>query len=188
MSARILVFAGSARRGSLNKKLAGVLAQAVRDAGGEASLIDLADFDMLLYHGDWESENGVPERARALNTLLQSHDGLALASPENNASVSSLMKNTLDWLSRIDAGAAFQGKTALLTAASPGALGGLRGLNHLRDILHTLGVSTLPQTLAISRAHEAFGQDGKLSDARQQSQVEKLAARLVAVTGAVKAL
>ncbi|QDQ28444.1 NAD(P)H-dependent oxidoreductase [Chitinimonas arctica] len=187
MSTRILVFAGSARRDSLNKRLAAALAAALSDAGAEVSLIDLADFEMPLYHGDWESAHGVPEAATRLNTLMLSHDALALASPENNASISALMKNTLDWLSRIKGGEGFAGKTALLTAASPGALGGLRGLNHLRDILHSLGVGTLPQTLAVSRAHEAFTDEGGLSNERQQGQLVQLATRLVAVASALKA-
>ncbi|MEH6459203.1 NADPH-dependent FMN reductase [Chitinimonas sp. JJ19] len=186
MSARILVFAGSARRASLNKRLAAVLSASIVTAGGEATLIDLADYEMPLYHGDWEADNGAPESARRLNALLAQHDGLALASPENNASVSALMKNTLDWLSRIDGGATLQGKAALLTAASPGALGGLRGLSHLRDILHTLGVTTLPQTLAVSRAHEAFAEDGSLVNERQRGQLDQLATRLIQLTLALK--
>ena len=125
MSARILVFAGSSRRASLNKRLAGVVAAAVDAAGGKATLIDLADYDMPLYQGDWENDYGAPEPARRLSSLIAEHDGLALASPENNASVSALMKNTLDWVSRVNGGQVLQGKVALLTAASPGALGGL---------------------------------------------------------------
>lgn len=179
MTVRILVFAGSARRESLNKRLARAGAAALQAAGAEVSLIDLADFEMPLYHGDLEAGQGAPEAALRLSALLARQDGLLLASPENNASVSALMKNTLDWLSRIEGGKAFAGKVAALSAASPGALGGLRGLNHLRDILHTLGVMTLPQSLALGSAHTAFGDDGQLLDARQQSRLDSLAANLV---------
>ncbi|HEY9104344.1 NAD(P)H-dependent oxidoreductase [Chitinimonas sp.] len=185
MAARILVFAGSTRRASLNRQLAAVVAASIQAAGGSATLIELADYDMPLYQGDWESDHGVPEAARRLSSLLIEHDGLAIASPENNASISALTKNTLDWLSRVNGGQALQGKVALLTAASPGALGGMRGLNHLRDILHTLGVLTLPRTLALGRANEAFAADGRLSNDHTQVQLDALAAQLVTVAGSL---
>lgn len=186
MAARILVFAGSTRRASLNRKLASVIVASVEAAGGHATLVELADYDMPIYQGDWESDYGAPEAARRLSGLLIEHDGLAIASPENNASISALTKNTLDWLSRINGGQALQGKVAMLTAASPGALGGMRGLNHLRDILHTLGVLTLPRTLALARANEAFADDGRLSNDHTQAQLDALAVQLVALAGSLK--
>ncbi|MDE2260506.1 MAG: NAD(P)H-dependent oxidoreductase, partial [Betaproteobacteria bacterium] len=99
---KILVFAGSARRDSLNKKLARVAADAARAGGAEVTLIDLDDYQMPIYHGDLEEQSGLPENARRLKQLFLEHDALMLVSPENNASVSALMKNTLDWLSRQD--------------------------------------------------------------------------------------
>jgi NAD(P)H-dependent FMN reductase len=188
---KILVFAGSARAGSLNKKLARVAAQAVRDAGGEATLIDLADFPLPVYHGDLEAREGVPAKARELKALFLAHPGLLIASPENNASVSSLLKNTLDWLSRPEGGqnglVPFQGKVAAIVGASPGALGGLRGLVHLRQILMTLNVLVLSEQLAVSRAHEAFADDGSLKDPRQQATLAGIGRRLVDVTARLAA-
>src|SRR3954465_15868881 len=133
---KVLVFAGSARRASLNKQLARVAAAAVNTGGGEATLIDLDDYPMPLYHGDLEAREGVPENARKLKAMFLQHQALLIVSPENNAPVSSLLKNTLDWISRQDGAqsglAPYANKVATIMSASPGALGGLRGLVHLR--------------------------------------------------------
>ncbi len=185
MAARILVFAGSARAGSLNKKLARVAADVLRTAGAEATLIDLADYPTPLYDGDLEAREGVPASARKLKDLFIAHQGLLVVSPENNASVSALLKNTLDWISRQDGSESglvpFQGKVAALAGASPGALGGLRGLTHLRAILQTLNVLVLSEQVALGRAHEAFNEDGSLKDAKQQAALAALARKLVDV-------
>jgi len=178
---RVLCFAGSARRASLNKKLIQVAAAAVRSAGGAATLIDLADYALPLYHGDVEVESGVPATARDLAALIRSHAGLMIASPENNTSVSALLKNTLDWISRIKDVPVFPGKVAALLAASPGGFGGVRGLYHLRSILNSLGVEVLSQQFLLPRANTAFDADGRLHDAQQDEQVKRVAARLVDV-------
>lgn len=186
MSAKILVFPGSARTGSLNKKLAATAAVALRTAGAEVTLIDLADYPMPLYDGDIEAKDGVPANARKLKALFASHNGFLIASPENNASVSALLKNTLDWVSRPDAGqnglVPYQNKVAALVSASPGALGGLRGLVHLRAILQTLNVQVISEQFALSRAHEAFDEAGRLKDAKQQAMLTGTMQRLVDVT------
>lgn len=183
MTAKVLVFAGSARAGSLNKKLARIAAPAVVSGGGQATFIDLDDYPMPLYHGDLEAKEGIPENARKLKALFLAHPALLIVSPENNASVPAMLKNTLDWVSRDDGGQAgsvpYANKTALLMSASPGALGGLRGLVHLRAILNALGVLVLPGQFALSRAHEAFDDQGSLKDAKQQRTVEGLCRKLV---------
>lgn len=185
MTSRILAFAGSARRDSLNKKLVRVAAAAATDAGGVVTLIDLEDYPMPVYHGDLESGQGVPETARKLRKLIAEHDGLLIASPENNASVSALLKNSLDWVSRPVDGqnglAAYQGKVAALLAASPGAYGGLRGLVHARQVLQALGVLVLSEQVAVGRAHELFDAAGALTDARSRASITGLAQRLVSV-------
>ena len=185
MAVKILVFAGSARAGSLNKKLARVAAAAVRAAGAEATFVDLADYPMPLYDGDLEAREGVPAGARKLKDLFIAHRGLLIVSPENNASVSALLKNVLDWISRQDGSESglvpYQGKVAALAGASPGALGGLRGLTHLRAILQTLNVLVLSEQFALGRAHEAFNEDGSLKDAKQQLALAALTKKLVEV-------
>jgi len=186
MAARILVFAGSARAGSLNKKLALVAADAVAAAGAEATLVDLADCPMPLYDGDLEAREGLPANARKLKDLFIAHQGLLIVSPENNASVSALLKNTLDWISRQDGGESglvpYRGKVAAIAGASPGALGGLRGLTHLRAILQTLNVLVLSEQFALARAHEAFDAAGALKDPQQRAAIAALAKRLVDVS------
>lgn len=190
----VLVFAGSARRDSLNKKLARAAAQSAREAGAEASFVDLDDYPIPLYHGDLEAASGMPENARKLRDLFIAHDALLIASPENNASMTALLKNTIDWLSR-DLGdgkgdasglAPWRGKVAGLLAASPGGFGGIRALPHLRQVLSTLGVTVLGAQVAVPRAHEAFAADGSLADERVARSVRALAESVTQAAGRLK--
>ena len=137
---KILAFAGSTRTDSLNKKLARAAAAIAGEAGAEVTFVDLRDLALPLYDGDLEEASGLPEGARKLKALLRASDGFLIASPEYNSSVTAVLKNALDWASRAETDdepplAAFRGKAAALLSASPGALGGLRGLVHLRAIL-----------------------------------------------------
>jgi NAD(P)H-dependent FMN reductase len=192
--ARILVFAGSARRESLNKKLARVAADAARAAGGEVTFVDLDDYPMPVYHGDLEAAEGMPENARKLRSLFIAHDALLIASPENNQSVPSLLKNTIDWLSRsIGDGkgpnsglAPYRGKVAGLLGATPGPWGTLRGMPHLRQILSGLGVLVLANVVALARADQAFDEEGKLKDARTGKAVQDLAKALLETADKLK--
>ena len=180
---RILVFAGSLRRESWNKKLARLAADAARAAGAEVTFLDLKDLPMPVYDGDLEAAEGVPANAKRFKELLLAHQGLLISSPEYNSSISGALKNAIDWASRQEPGeaplACFNGKVAGLLAASPGALGGLRGLVTLRSILGNIGVLVLPDQLAVPKAHEAFAEDGNLKDAKQQAAVERIAGKLV---------
>jgi NAD(P)H-dependent FMN reductase len=183
MMARVLVFAGSARRDSLNKKLARLAAEAARAAGAEVTLLDLDDYPMPVYHGDLEAAEGLPGNALKLREIFMAHDALLIASPENNSSVSSLLKNVLDWLSRsvgdgkgANSGLApYRGKVAGIMTATPGNYGGVRGLPHLRQILSVLGVIVLPAQVQLARADEAFDEDGRLVDAKMAQAVVALA-------------
>ncbi|MEZ5444538.1 MAG: NAD(P)H-dependent oxidoreductase [Gammaproteobacteria bacterium] len=186
MSVKVLCFAGANRAASYNKQLARAAHAAVVATGAEATLLDLRDFPLPLYDGDLEAAEGVPENALHLKTLFKAHQALLIAAPEYNSSITPLLKNTLDWISREHQGESgrvpYAGKVAALVAASTGALGGLRGLFHVRQILTTLGVLVLPEQLALSKAHEAFDAAGRLQDARQQSTLENIAQKLVGVT------
>ena len=148
MTPRILACAGSTRRESFNKKLVAIAAQGAREAGAEVTLIDLKDFPLPLFDQDLEAEQGMPENGKKLKKLFIDHDGLLIASPEYNSSFPAILKNAIDWVSRPAPGepslVAFRGKVATLMSASPGALGGLRGLVHVRSILGNLGVIVLP--------------------------------------------
>lgn len=192
---RILAFAGSARRDSLNKKLARAAAQFAREAGAEATFVDLDDYPLPLYHGDLESDSGMPENARKLRELFLAHDALLIASPENNASMTALLKNTIDWLSR-DLGdgkgtssglAPWRGKVAGLLAASPGSFGGIRALPHLRQVLSALGVTVLGTQVVVPKANEAFRPDGAIADERVASSVRGLAAAVADASGRLRA-
>lgn len=157
-------------------------------AGADTTLLELADYEMPLYHGDLEAREGLPHAARQLKRVFTEHDALFIVSPENNASVSSLLKNTIDWLSRAAPGDPdpFAGKIAAVAAASTGMFGGVRGLVHLRAICQTLGVTVLAQQVTVPRAAEAFTPEGALKDARTARMVAKLAASLVAHAKALK--
>ena len=125
-----------------------------------------------------EAASGIPENAVKLKKLFNEHDGLLWSCPEFNSSITAVLKNTIDWVSRPSPNeaplACFTGKAAMLMSASPGGLGGLRGLVHVRSILGNINVIVLPDQIAVSRAFEAFNDDGTLKDAKQQAGVEGL--------------
>ncbi len=182
---KILAFAGSTRRGSWNKKLVGVAINGAKSGGAEVKLVDLADYPMPLYDGDLESEKGIPDNARAFKQLLREYDGFLLACPEYNSSISGVLKNTIDWASRQEKDEkpleCFRGKIVSLMSASPGALGGLRGLVHVRAILGNIGCLVLPTQVAVPMAQEAFDADGFLKDDGRRKQVESLGSELARV-------
>ena len=189
--ARILVFAGSARRESLNKKLARVGYEAVKRAGAEATFLDLDGYEMPVYHGDLEAEHGMPANARKVRELFLAHDALLIASPENNQSITALLKNTLDWLSR-DVGdgkgpnsglAPYRGKVATLMNATPGPYGGVRHLYHLRQVLSGLGVLVMPQQVQLGHADKAFDAEGRLVDEHAGRALELAVRALVEIAG-----
>jgi NAD(P)H-dependent FMN reductase len=179
---KILAFAGSTRTDSYNKRLVKIAVAGARAAGAEVTLIDLRDFPLPLFDGDLEAKDGLPTNGRKLKDLFLAHHGLLISAPEYNSSITAVLKNTIDWVSRPVPGeaplACFDGKVASLMSASPGALGGLRGLVHVRAILGNIKVLVLPDQVAISRAGEAFNPDGSLKDPKQQAAVEGLGAQL----------
>lgn len=189
--AKILAFAGSTRTDSWNKKLIRLAADAARAAGAEVTLIDLRDLPLPLYDGDLEASSGLPESAKKLKKLMIEHDGFLISSPEYNSSISGVLKNAIDWASRKETPdepglVAFAGKTAAIVSASPGALGGLRGLVHLRSILGNIQVLVIPDQFALVKANEAFDVDGRLKDSNQQKTVERIARTLAATTAKLK--
>lgn len=177
---KILAFAGSTRVDSFNKKLVKIAAAGAMESGADVTVIDLRDFAMPLYDGDLEQKEGLPSNARKLKDLMLSHQGFLIASPEYNSSISGVLKNMIDWVSRPSEGeeplACFKGKVAGIMSASPGGLGGLRGLVHVRAILENIYVLVIPDQLAISKAHEVFNSDGTLKDKKQEEQVKRIGA------------
>jgi NAD(P)H-dependent FMN reductase len=180
---RILAFAGSLRIGSWNKKLARIAAAGARAAGADVTELDLRDIPMPLYDGDMEREQGLPPNAKVFKRLLIECDGMLISSPEYNSAVSGVLKNAIDWASRPEPNEtpliAFKGKVAGLMSASPGNLGGVRGLAALRSILGNIGVIVVPTQLGIPRANDAFDERGELRDERQQNAIEAVGAETV---------
>lgn len=188
---KIVAFAGSLRAGSFNKRLLALAADAARVAGAEITVVDLRELALPLFDQDLEDASGLPEGARKFKALLRASDGFLIASPEYNSSISGALKNAIDWASRAESDdepplVAYKGKAAALLAASPGALGGLRGLVTLRSILGNIGVLVVPDQVAIPVAHEAFDEAGKLKDKRKEKQVESLAKGLVEILRKLK--
>jgi NAD(P)H-dependent FMN reductase len=148
----------------------------------ETTIIDLRDYPLPLFDQDLEAAEGPPAAATKLKSLFMDHDGLLITSPEYNSSITPLLKNVIDWVSRRAEGeqplAPYRGKVAAIMAASPGALGGLRGLVHLRAILGNIGVLVLPDQFALTKAADAFANDHTLKDTDQQAKIEALGANL----------
>ena len=171
---KILVFAGSIRTGSFNARLAALAAKELALAGCDVTRISLEDYPLPLYDADDELKNGVPVNAASLKTMMAAHQGVFIASPEYNSSVAPLLKNTLDWVTRVRA----KGETGLevyksrvfaISGASPGYYGAMRSLLHLRQILEIgIGAPVIPQQIALPRAMDAFDTDGSLKDKGQQ--------------------
>ena len=187
-SIRIMAIAGSARIPSSNRKLLGFAAGIAGDMGCEIDLAEMRDFPMPLYDGDHEQVHGQPEPAKALKARLLQADALLLACPEYNASITPLLKNTIDWISRPQPGEpnAFKLKPAALISASVGALGGLRGLTTVRAVLTQLGALVVPTQFALGGGPAAFGEDGGLVNAALHQLLADTVAELVTVAGAMR--
>jgi NAD(P)H-dependent FMN reductase len=158
----------------------------LQQAGAEVSLIELADYPAPLYNGDLEAESGLPPCIVELQRILYGSDGMLVVNPEYNGSITPLLKNTLDWCSRQNpaddvrsGGAVYAGRAVAVLGTSPGALGGMRVLFHVRDILGYLGMQVIPRQLAIGHADSALGEDGRLRKETQRAALDALAAALV---------
>ena len=179
---KILAFAGSSRRASFNRHLLPAAVEGARQAGAEVTLIELADYPLPLFNQDEEAAQGLPANARALKDLFKSHGALLLACPEYNSSITPLLKNTLDWVSRQDGAesgtAPYKNKLAGLLSASAGRWGGMRGLRHVREILTTLGCVVIPDQYNLSAADKAFDEQGKILDDKARAGAAAIGERL----------
>ncbi len=180
---RILAFAGSLREHSYNKRVVQAAMKGAFDAGAEVTYVDLRDFPMPIYNGDDQAKNGFDPNASKLQKLLSDHDGLLIACPEYNGSLSGALKNAIDWASRASdeykMGEVFNGKVAAIMTASPGAFGGVRCLGHLRTVLSILGINVLPSEIAVGKVHEMFdGDASEMTNEVMRQNLEKLGASL----------
>ncbi len=190
----ILIFAGSSRVNSFNRKLAKEAARLVREADARPTYIELSDLNIPLYNADLESR-GTPGAVIRLKEMMHSHAGWIIASPEYNGSYTALLKNTLDWASSpAKAGAEcsddeaanwkdgmkpFAGKVVGMLSASPGALGGLRSLDHLAPLLRNLQCWLTPQQFALGRAGDAFDAQGQIKDVASVAKVKAVVDQVI---------
>lgn len=160
---KLLAFAASLRRGSLNRKLIALAAEAARHAGAEVDLADFREFELPLYDGDLDAASGLPPGGAALRRRLEAADALIIAAPEYNYSIAGPLKNAIDWVSRARP-MPWRGKSVLLLSASPSPMGGIRGLWQTRIPLEGCGALVFPDMFALSHADKAFDDAGRLRD------------------------
>ena len=184
---KVLVFAGSIRTGSFNGRLAALAAKEIARAEAEVTRISLLDYSLPLYDGDVEARSGPPENAVNLKRTFCAHDGVFIASPEYNASLTPLLKNALDWISRVREHrepplAAYRSRVFALGAASNGTHGGMRSLMALRQVLELgCGALVIPEQIAVREASQAFDENDDLRDERSVVLLRTVARRLVEV-------
>ncbi len=183
-SVRLLFFAGSARTGSYNKRLARLGALIAEANGIPSTFADLGDYPMPIYNGDDEAISGQPENAHKFKELMAAHTGIFIASPEYNASITPLLKNTIDWVSHVrepgpSGPEVYKTRVFALGSASPGGMGGLRSLITVRQVLELgLGALCLPDQFAVPRAKDAFDDDGHLKNKDSQETFKALIQKL----------
>ncbi len=171
-SPKLLFFAGSARKDSVNKAFARAGSVLAAEGGTEATFLDLADYELPLYNGDFEEANGVPDNAHRLREIVEDHQGVFIVCPEYNSAITPLLKNTLDWISRVKNSdgsftAAFKDRPTALGAVSPGSLGGMRVLAGLRPILaNGYNALVIPQQISVPFGNKAFSDEGTLTDVK----------------------
>jgi len=182
---KVLVLAGSIRVGSFNARLAAIAAKEIARAEAEVTRISLLDFTLPLYDGDHEARSGAPENAVKLKRMFCAHQGVFIASPEYNASLTPLLKNAIDWISRVRENrepplSAYRNRVFALGAASNGTYGGMRSIMALRHVLELgCGALVIPEQIAVREASHAFDENDELKDERSAALLRTLARRLV---------
>jgi chromate reductase, NAD(P)H dehydrogenase (quinone) len=181
---KILIVPGSLRNGSRNAKLAAAAADAFVQAGVDVTRISLGDFALPIYDGDLQAKSGVPKNAVNLKRMLASHHGVLLVTPEYNSSVPALVKNSIDWISRVQdpnesRGQVFRERAFAIASASEGRLGGTRALAALRLILTACHATVIPNQLALSFADEAYDDMDRLKHASDIEALQALVRQLI---------
>ncbi|WFU16924.1 NAD(P)H-dependent oxidoreductase [Bradyrhizobium sp. CB3481] len=184
---KILVIPGSLRSGSLNAKLAAVAAHALVKEGAEVTRISLGDFPLPIYDGDLQAKSGVPKHAVNLKRMMSAHHGVLIVTPEYNSSVPALVKNTIDWVSRVQdphetRGQVFRDKVFAIAAASGNRLGGARALAALRLILSACHAQVIPNQLALAFAEDAYDEMDHLKNAADIDALKALVRQLIDVS------
>ena len=181
---KILIIPGSLRTGSRNAKLAAAAADAFVQAGVDVTRISLGDFTLPIYDGDLQARSGVPKNAVNLKQMMAAHHGILLVTPEYNSSVPALVKNSIDWVSRVQdpnesRGQVFRERAFAIASASEGRLGGTRALAALRLILSACHATVIPSQLALSFADEAYNDMDRLKHASDIEALQALVRQLI---------
>ena len=184
---KILVIPGSQRTGSLNAKLAAVAAHALAREGAEVTRISLSDFPLPIYDGDLQAKSGVPKHAVNLKRMMSAHHGVLIVTPEYNSSVPALLKNAIDWISRVqDAhetrGQVFRDRVFAIASASGNRLGGARALAALRLILSACHAQVIPNQLALPFAEDAYDEMDRLKNTADADALKALARQLIDIS------
>jgi chromate reductase, NAD(P)H dehydrogenase (quinone) len=185
MLVKILVIPGSLRTRSYNVRLAALAAKELTLADADVTRISLADYSLPLYDADLEAKAGPPQDAVKLKQMMMGHQGVFIASPEYNASITPLLKNTIDWISRVrERGesplAAYKDRVFALGSASPGRFGGMRSLLALRQVLEVgCGALVIPDQVSVAQAEHAFDERDNLRDETTAGQLRKVVRRLI---------
>jgi chromate reductase len=181
---KILVIPGSLRTGSLNARLAAVIAHELASSGTEVTRISLSDFPLPIFDGDLQAKSGVPKHAVNLKRMMSTHHGVLIVTPEYNSSVPALVKNTIDWISRVQdphetRGQVFRERVFAIAAASGNRLGGTRALAALRLILTACHASVVPNQLALSFADQAYDEMDHLKHPADIEALQALVRQLI---------
>lgn len=184
---RILVVPGSLRTGSHNAKLAAVAAHEFAQAGVDVTRISLADFPLPIYDGDLQAKSGIPKNAVNLKRMIGAHNGVLIVTPEYNASVPPLVKNAIDWISRVQdpnerRGEVFRGRAFALAGASQGRLGASRALAALRLILTSCHANVIASQFALSFADQAYDDMDRLNNQADSDALKELVRELIDVS------
>lgn len=184
MTPKILVFAGSIRAGAFSGRTADAAVKELAMQGAEVTRLSLADYPLPIMDQDLERERGIPESAMRLGRMIAAHDGVLIASPEYNASIPPLLKNSIDWVSRIhrDGPRQFEplaGKVVGLCSSSDSGFGGARGLYHLRSVLMACQAEIITPQCSVAHASEAFDEEGGFRQERSRAGMEKVCRTLI---------
>ena len=184
---KILVIPGSLRTGSLNARLAAVAAHELAQSGAEVTRISLADYPLPIYDGDLQAKSGVPKHAVNLKRMMSAHHGVLIVTPEYNSSVPALVKNTIDWVSRVQdvhetRGQVFRERVFAVASASGGRLGGARALSALRLILSACHATVIANQLALPFADQAYDEMDKLKNSADSEALKALVRQLIDIS------
>ena len=184
MTPKILVFAGSIRTGAYSGKTADAAQKELALQGAEVTRISLADYPLPIMDQDLEAEHGIPENAYKLARLFVAHDGILIATPEYNGSIPPLLKNAIDWISRVreDAGKPLRplpGRIVALCSSSNGHFAGIRSASHLRQVLAHIQMDVIAPQLSVPNAGEAFDEDGTFVAERLRKTMSEVCAALI---------